>query len=164
MTAQLNENLEALDLEDLVSPIIRVDKHKSKVGNDRDIIVMAFNVKSSEAAEDLVSFLEKGYTEIIDADNVSSENIDGDFVVFVESERNKEFPKMIAEVLEGVEKLTGNDEWKFKHYKSEKTLSSQELMDKLPLTPEEYDVFLAKQKDIMQQLEQLKINARIPFK
>jgi len=161
---QINEDLEALDLEDLVSPIVRVDKHKSKVGDDRDIVVMAFYVKSSGAAEDLVSFLEKGYTEIIDADNVSSENIDGDFVVFVESERNPAFPNIIADVLEGVEKLTGIENWQFKLYKSEKTLNFQELAEKLPLTPEEYDSFIEKQKNILQQLEQLKINARIPFK
>jgi len=161
---QLNEDLGALDLEGLVNSIIRIDKHKSKVGDDRDIIVMAFYVKSDGAANDLVAFLEKGYTEIIDADNVSSENIDGDFVVFVESERNPAFPNMIAEVLEGIEKLTGIENWQFKLYKSEKTLSFQDLADKLPLSPEEYDSFIEKQKNILQQLEQLKINAHIPFK
>jgi len=161
---QLNEDLGALDLEGLVNSIIRIDKHKSKVGDDRDIIVMAFYVKSDGAANDLVAFLEKGYTEIIDADDVSSENIDGDFVVFVESERNPAFPNMIAEVLEGIEKLTGIENWQFKLYKSEKTLSFQDLADKLPLSPEEYDSFIEKQKNILQQLEQLKINAHIPFK
>lgn len=161
---QLNEDLTEGDLDGLVNSIVRVDKHKSKVGDDRDIIVIAFYVKTKNASEDMVSFLERGYTEIIDADNVSSENIDGDFVVFVESERSEEFPTMFQEVLDGLERLTSVENFSFKHYKSEKTLNYQELISRIPLNAEEYDLFMARQQSMLKELEQLKINARIPFK
>jgi len=161
--SQINEDLTALDLHDLIKATIQVDKHKSKLGEDKDVIVLAMNVKQSEAAKDLMSFIERGYSDVIDADSIASENIDGDHMVFVEFERKDTFPQVLAEVLEGVEKLSGIDKWMFKHHKSERTLTMEELNDKLPLSPEAYDAFLAKEKDIQNQLEQLKINARIPL-
>ena len=162
--SQINEDLTALDLHDLIKATIQVDKHKSKLGEDKDVIVLALEVKNAAAAKDLMTFIERGYTDVIDADNINSENIDGDFIVFVEFERKETFKDVLSEMLEGVKKLTGINEWSFKHYKSERTLTMEELHGTLPITAEEYDSFLAKEKNIKDQLQQLRINARVPMK
>jgi len=161
---EINEDLNANDLENLVNGTIFVDKHQSKLGEDKDVIVLAMEVKNGDAANDLMTFIERGYTDVIDADSISSENIDGDYVVFVEFERKETFKDVLSEMLGGVEKLTGINEWAFKHYKSSRTLTMEELHETLPVTPEAYDAFLAKEKNIRDQLEQLKINARVPMK
>lgn len=159
----INEDLNALDLQDLIKSTIEVDKHKSKLGEDKDVIVLAMNVKQADAAKDLMSFIERGYSDVIDADSIASENIDGDFVVFVEFERKDTFKDVLSEMLQGVEKLSGIETWKFRHHKSNKTLTMEELTEKIPLTPDAYDVFLAHEQSIRDQLRQLKMNARIPF-
>ena len=163
-TESINEDLKSLDLENLVNNTIFVDKHKSKLGEDKDVIVLAMEVKNNDAAKDLMSFIERGYTDVIDADHISSENIDGDYIVFVEFERKDTFKDVLSEMLGGVERLTGIDNWSFKHYKSNRTLTMEELHNTLPVTPEQYDSFLAKEKNIKDQLQQLKINARVPMK
>ena len=163
-TESINEDLKSLDLENLVNSTIAVDKHKSKLGEDKDVIVLAMEVKNNDAAKDLMSFIERGYTDVIDADHISSENIDGDYIVFVEFERKDTFKDVLSEMLGGVERLTGIDNWSFKHYKSNRTLTMEELHNTLPVTPEQYDSFLAKEKNIKDQLQQLKINARVPMK
>jgi hypothetical protein len=162
--SQINEDLQPMDLESLINSRIYVDKHKSKLGEDKDVIVLAMEVKNGAAAKDLMTFIERGYTDVIDADNINSENIDGDFMVFVEFERKETFKDVLSEMLDGVEKLTGINEWSFKHYKSNRTLTMEELHSTLPITAEEYDSFLAKEQNIKDQLQQLKINARVPMK
>jgi len=162
--SQINEDLHAMDLESLVNGTITVDKHKSKLGEDKEVIVLAMEVKNNDAAKDLMTFIERGYSDVIDADHISSENIDGDYVVFVEFERKDTFKNVLSEMLSGVERLTGIDEWSFKHYKSNRTLTMEELHERLPVTPDQYDSFLEKEKNIKDQLQQLKINARVPMK
>ena len=150
-------------MANLINGTISVDKHKSKLGEDKDVIVLAMEVKNNDAANDLMTFIERGYTDVIDADSISSENINGDYMVFVEFERKDTFKNVLSEMLDGVEKLTGINDWSFKHYKSNRTLTMEELHEKLPITPDDYDSFLAKEQNIKDQLQQLKINARVPM-
>ena len=65
----LNEaSLRANDLRDLVRDIFEVDSYKSKMGEDKDVSVLSFEVDVKEAAEDLVNFIEKGFEFVLDAD------------------------------------------------------------------------------------------------
>ena len=160
----INEDLKPMDLENLINGTISVDKHTSKLGEDKDVIVLAMEVKNNDAANDLMTFIERGYTDVIDADSISSENIDGDYMVFVEFERKDTFKNVLSEMLGGVEKLTGINDWSFKHYKSSRTLTMEELHEKLPITPEDYDAFLANEQSIKDQLQKLRISARVPMK
>ena len=58
---KLTEGLKAGDLEGLVSKRFEVDKYKSKMGEDKDVLVLAFVVDSLAPAKDLERFAEKGY-------------------------------------------------------------------------------------------------------
>ena len=92
---QLFEGLEKDDLARLVFPELHIDEFKSKMGDDADIIVLSFLVDGKEPATDLMNFIERGYDWVFDADISSGELDDGQYLVFVELERN---PEAAAEV------------------------------------------------------------------
>ena len=97
--------LQKSDLHHLVDSIVEIDSYKSKMGNDADIVTVAFSVTGNEPAKDLENFIEKGYPFVLDADVSSGEQSDGTYKVFVEMERNKDVPSNILEILDGVKKL-----------------------------------------------------------
>lgn len=153
----LFENLEGGDLKRLVHSELHVDEYKSKMGEDSDICVVSFKISSKEAAADLVSFIEKGYDFVLDADVSSGEKEDGDYLVFVELERTPQVPRQIMEMVNDILNLTEQsiDEWRFRYYKSKQdyTLSEEELSKVLVLSPAEYDRKFNKERDEMDALK-----------
>jgi hypothetical protein len=99
---QLNEGLLAGDLRMLVNNIFEVDSYASKMGEDKDIVVLSFTVESQKPADDLVEFVENGYDFVLDADISPGELNDGKYKVFVEIERNRRIHEQILELLNGV--------------------------------------------------------------
>jgi len=65
---QLNEGLRPEDLELMVYPIFEVDTFRSKMGEDQDVCVISFQVKDRDPARDLMEFIEKGYSFVLDSD------------------------------------------------------------------------------------------------
>ena len=110
----ISEGLRANDLNDLVFPIFEVDTYRSKMGEDRDVCVVTFQVKERAPARDLMEFVEKSFSFVLDSDVSAGENKDGDYYVFVELERSSKVADQIKEMMYGVEKLTGINEWKFR--------------------------------------------------
>ena len=114
---QLNEGLRPLDLEEMIYPIFEIDTFKSKMGEDRDVVVVTFQAKDRFPARDLMEFIERGYNFVLDADVSSGENSQGEYSVFVEIERTPKLAEQIKELTYGIKKLTGLDEWRFRYYK-----------------------------------------------
>lgn len=133
-------NLNSLDLKDFVSEIFTVDSFKSKMGKDSEVAVLAFEVKDLEPAKDLMNFIEKGYGFILDADISSGENKNGKYNVFVEMERNRYLPQNIANILEDITKLTGDQEFRFRYYKGIDSHAFDEKIaeEVIPLDSESY--------------------------
>ena len=138
----LFEGLEQGDLARLIHPELHVDEFRSKLGDDQDVIVLSFKVDTKEPANDLVSFIEKGYDWVLDADVSSGEMDDGSYIVFVELDRNKQAPENIMQLMEEIVNLTGQDttEWRVRYYKAhkEKELSIDSLQELVPTSPEQY--------------------------
>ena len=128
------------DLHDLVYHIMEIDGYKSKMGSDEEIVTISFSVKTKEAADDLETFLEKGYKFVLDADATSGETSDGTYKVFVEIERSDEVPKQIVELANGVGNLSGLDNLKFRYYKNWHSMDVDEknLAEMIPLDPKNY--------------------------
>ena len=137
----LNEDLRPSDLRYLVDNVFEVDSYSSKMGNDQDISVISFNVKSKDAAEDLESFIEKGYKFVLDADVSPGEVKEGKYKVFVEMERNKDLSSHIVEILDGVKKLVDNEDFRFRYYRSFRSNPAdlEALIDAVPTTPDQYE-------------------------
>ncbi len=131
------ESLLANDLVNLVNRVFEVDNYKSKMGDDADVVVLSFTVESRDPAEDLVSFIEKGYTFVLDADMSPGELEDGKYRVFVELQRTSKVSEQITEMLYGLTKLTGIDDFKFRYHKSFDSLDANEdkLNEVIPRDP-----------------------------
>jgi hypothetical protein len=130
------------DLDSLVNSIIEIDSYKSKMGNDSDIVTLAFSVLGEEPAKDLENFLEKGYPFVLDADVSSGEQSDGMYKVFVEIERSKRVPEQVLEIADGVSKLTNNKDMRFRYYKNFRSLNLDEenLTNSIPVDNTAYDL------------------------
>jgi hypothetical protein len=140
---QLNEGLRPLDLQEMVHTIFEIDSFKSKMGEDRDVCVVSFKIKDRSPAKDLMEFIEKGYSFVLDADVSSGEDNSGEYSVFVEISRTPKLSEQIKELTYGVRKLTGIDEFKFKYYKENQIYEvNTENLKKIPLTSEDYDGFM----------------------
>ena len=135
-------SLQQYDLKDLVDNILEIDGYKSKMGADKDIVTVAFATKTKESADDLASFIERGYTFVLDADATSGEQADGTYKVFVEMQRDNEVGEQIMELANGVENLTGMGDIKFRYHKEfrSKPLTLEELNGVVPVDPDLYGV------------------------
>lgn len=145
--SNINESLYPADLKNLVSNIFEVDSYSSKLGSDKDIVVVSFTVEDKEPADDLVNFVERGYDFVLDADASAHEAKDGRYHVFVEMERNRRVPENILEMLHGIKKLTGIEDFKFRYYKSFNSIPANEqaLQETIPVSNQDYEVTIKEQ-------------------
>jgi len=118
---KLDENLRAGDLRNLVKKVFDIDAYKSKIGEDEDICVLSFTVDTEEPAKDLENFFEMGYPFVLDSDVTPGELDDGKYRVYVELERTRHIGKQIFELIEGVKKLTGMEDMRFRYFKNFKS-------------------------------------------
>jgi hypothetical protein len=169
---QLNENLEHNDLKRLVHPELHIDEYKSKMGDDADVVVISFKVSGKEPSADLVSFIEKGYEFVLDADVSSGEKEGGDYLVFVELERAEELPEQIISIMEDLMNLTGQElsDWRVRYHKSSEDhdLTQESLEKIIPLSPEAYSRKYDNEEDKeldhaeQEELDQMKTAAGVP--
>ena len=96
---QVNEGLQAGDLEGVISSRFSIDQYKSKMGEDRNIMVLAFTADSLAPAKDLERFAETGYKDVLDADATPGTLADGKHRVFVEFARQEGVVKSILNFL-----------------------------------------------------------------
>jgi len=145
----LNEDsLQAGDLKNLVKHVFEVDNYRSKMGDDKDIVVLSFTVEHKAPAEDLVSFIEKGYQFVLDADMTPGELSDGKYRVFVEMQRTPKVAEQINDLLYGVQKLTGIEQFKFRYHKSfdSKVADLNTLSETIPSDPSTYETVISERK------------------
>jgi hypothetical protein len=102
----LNEGLDYHDLEGQMIPTVTVDEYAAHMGNDSEIVTLAFTIKSEAAGNDLVDWFERGYDFVLDAQVSEGEVKPGQFLVFVEMNRRSSVPKRIIELLDDLETLT----------------------------------------------------------
>jgi len=136
----VNEGLKAGDLEGIVSKRFSVDQFKSKMGEDRNIMVLAFSVDSHAAAKDLERFAETGYKEVLDADATPGSLEDGKHRVFIEFARVENVDQHVRRFLDDLGKLTNIETFEFTYHKRTVPFeaSAKNLADVLPRTPEAY--------------------------
>jgi len=129
------------DLRGLVKDVFEVDNYKSKIGNDRDVCVLTFIVDSKDPAEDLENFIEMGYDFVMDAECTSGELDDGKYRVFVEIERSRHLGEQLAELMDGVKKATGIEDFRFRYHKEFKSVEAtlEQFEKKIPNDPDAYD-------------------------
>ena len=136
----LFESLEFKDMEGLLKPTIHVDEFSSKMGDDDDIVVVSFFLRDSQAAKDLMSWFEKGYDFVLDADRSPGEIKPNRYLVYVELRRRSTAGANVETLLNDLNTLTEFDvtDWTM-HYKGKEVPFSRDEFDRIvPLTPRTY--------------------------
>ena len=132
--------LDYMDLEGQLKDTITVDEYAAKMGKDSDIVTLTFTVNSKLAAEDLVTWFERGYDFVLDASVSEGEIEPGKWLVFVEMDRRAKVPNRICNLLSDLETLTGfeMEDWVVQ-VQGEDTAADEELIrQKMILNPNEY--------------------------
>lgn len=144
----LNENLHANDLRHFVKKVFDIDSYRSKIGDDQDVVVLTFTVAQEDPAKDLENFIEMGYDFVLDADCSPGETDDGNYKVFVEIERSKHVAAQIREIVDGVEKLTGEEKLRFRYFKSFRSqeASEENLAAEIPMDADAYKIATERRK------------------
>lgn len=156
----LNENLEMGDLKRVLNTTLHIDEYKSKMGDDADVTVFSFTVAGKEPAIDLVSFIEKGYDWVLDADVSSGELSGGNYLVFVEVERTPKLPDQIIELMDDIMNLSNQklSDWTAQYYKNKNIvdLDADQLRKICVLTPDAYRRKYEKNTEEDDELDSLK--------
>lgn len=136
----LSEALQYKDMAGMLKPTIHVDEFASKMGDDDDIIVVSFFVRSKSAARDLVNWFEKGYDWILDADQSPGEIKPGRFLVYIEMRRRSSAGKHLVEAINDLETLTefSLDDWTMHFNNSTLPFTLDNFNNNVPLSPKEY--------------------------
>jgi hypothetical protein len=132
----VNEGLKAGDLDGVVSKRFSVDQFKSKMGEDRNIMVLAFTVDGMAPAKDLERFAESGFKEVLDADATPGTLEDGKHRVFIEFARVESVDQHIRKFLDDLKNLANIDIFEFTYHKNVTPFeaSAKNLADVLPRT------------------------------
>lgn len=107
--------LRPLVLKDLVHPIISVDEYTPKI-DDNNIVVQFQVLDNFDAAYDLSSFIERSPVDVLDTEAAETPNVDGRYMVFVEFERNGEFPAKLIALIKSIENICPDPGWKLQMY------------------------------------------------
>jgi hypothetical protein len=129
-----------MDLEGQLKDKITIDEYAAKMGKDSDIVTITFTVHSKLAAQDLVTWFERGYDFVLDASISDGEIESGKWLVFVEMSRRSKVPNRIITLLEDLETLTGIEvgDWIVEIDNNEYEASEEILKEKMILNPNEY--------------------------
>jgi hypothetical protein len=136
----LLEGLQYKDLDGIMKPTVHVDEFSSKMGDDEDIIVLSFFVRDKSAAKDLMSWFEKGYDFVLDADVSPGEIKPNRFLVYVEIRRRSSAPRNVQELIDDLGTLTEFDpaDWMIHYNGKEQPWSEDTFAKMVPLTPDAY--------------------------
>ena len=138
---QINEGLKAGDLEGVIDKRFSIDQFKSKMGDDKNIMVLAFTAEGLAPAKDLERFAETGYKEILDADATPGTMADGKHKVFIEFARQDGVITHIMKFLEDLKKLTNIEEFEYTYHKGQNPtlVSAGTMQEMVPTTPDAYE-------------------------
>jgi hypothetical protein len=150
-------SLQHEDLRGVILPNISIDEFEPKAGEDVDVIVVAFYLTDQEPAEDLNTFIQRGFIDTLDVEVSPNTDEEGRYLVFVEMNRDDTFPNKFQALVKDVQNLAGDIDWQVKTYFSdgqEFAFNDPALYNYVIINPEDYvpkDKF--KMKDVKEGVE-----------
>lgn len=125
----LKEHLSENDLKWLVSDNVLIDMHKTKLGDDKDYIVLSIPINDKTPAEDLSHFISNSIYKYEDVEVSPATDTKGRYLIYVELKRTPDAFDIINGILTDSGRLCGIENWKFK---------SMGLNDYVPLDQESF--------------------------
>lgn len=146
----LTEGLDYLDFEGEIDPKITVDEYAAKMGEDSEIVTIAFTVRSEAAGNDLADWFERGYDFVLDAQVSEGEVSPGKYLVFVEMDRRTRVPERIIELLKDLKTLTGLElsDWTIIVDDTEHAPDEAALKKAIVLSPHEYRMKIEREEEL----------------
>ena len=135
---QINERISKGQLRNMVNDVVSIDQYKSKIDEDRNIVVLAFEIMNENAADDLSNFIETGAYEVEDTEVSASTNVEGNYMVYVEMRRGQKLYDTIRKILDDTTKLCEVDNWKFMTGKTGMPQSLDGLEEAIVNDPSQY--------------------------
>ena len=114
MKSRLEEDLRIGDYEGSVLNRVMIDVFKPKLCHEKDILVAAFPVKSRETAQYLSLYLSEGPFNFLNSEASSSPDRDGNYILLVELDRNREAFTTLDQILQYINQLAHTADWHFK--------------------------------------------------
>lgn len=142
------------DLAGTVLPEVSIDEFEPKAGDDLEVIVVAFYLTDEAPAEDLNTFIQRGFIDTLDVEVSPNTDEEGRYLVFVEMSRNDTFPNKFQALLQDVGNLTGDMDWQVKTYFSDDRVfkfNDPELYNYIIIDP---DLYVPKDKFKMKELDE----------
>ena len=129
-----------MDMVDQIGDTITVDEYSAKMGKDKDIVTITFTVHNKLAAEDLVTWFERGYDFVLDASVSEGELEPGKWLVFAELDRRSKVPNRIITLLSDLETLTDIKlkDWKVEVEGEECEANEDAIREHMILNPNVY--------------------------
>lgn len=124
----------------MIREYISLDQFLPKTGQPEEVIVLGFFVRDELPARTLNSFIQRGYIDVLDSEVSPNPDVNGDYVVFVEFNRNSEFRKIFYSLLRDIENIVGKTEWIVRPFMSDRHLNylDDKIFDFVILTPGDY--------------------------
>jgi hypothetical protein len=158
----INESLDYMDMKDQVENLVTVDEYAAKMGKDKDIVTVTFTTNSKLAAQDLVTWFERGYDFVLDASVSDGELEPGKWLVFVEMDRRSKVPNRIITLLSNLETLTDLKlkDWVIEVEGEECKADEDVIREKMVLNPNEYKM----EKETDEELNEMRLRAGLDVK
>lgn len=125
---RLEEGLRPGDLEHLILNKVSIDQFEPKTGSDKEVLVMGLYSKDEEPAHDLARFIERGYVGVKDTEVSPGPDEDGNYMVFVEINKDKETMKRVVEILNDIKSVTTVREWQLNFQGGRTHMLSEEMI------------------------------------
>lgn len=158
--------LDYMDLEGQLKDKITIDEYAAKMGKDCDIVTITFTTHSKLAAQDLVTWFERGYDFVLDASISDGEIESGKWLVFVEMSRRSKVPNRIITLLEDLETLTGIEvgDWTVEIDSNEYEAGEEIMKEKMILNPNEYEIEKGTEEETENNLNEMRLRAGLDVK
>lgn len=102
---------------------ISIDEFTPKSGVTEEVAVIAFYAIDEAPAQDLNTYIQRGYIDVIDAEVSPNPDVDGYYLVFVEIERSRDFLELFMRLIKDVENVTGVVEWQIEPYSADRAFA-----------------------------------------
>jgi hypothetical protein len=148
MNKILTEGFDYKDLVGVMMPTISVDEYAANMGDDDEIVTLAFTVKGQQASDDLTDWFERGYDFVLDSEVSEGQVSKGKYLVFVEMNRRNAVPDRIIELIEDLQTLTQLplEDWVITVGDKEYKADAEVLKSVIILSPHQYR--LSKESDL----------------
>jgi len=141
------QGLKIAPLRGFVQNRFTVDVYKPRIGDEKDIVVLAFSVLERKPAIILRRHITQGQFEFIDIDVSPAPNEEGNYLVFIELKRSAAMFEVLNDILRHISNMVDIHQWYFQPYAHQEFLdwNRENFLKTIPQSPE--DVTEARSKE-----------------